>query len=84
MLSFAANATSPTADVTITAMNNDVDEDDVTVTVSGTTPSGVTGPGAVTLTITDDDGTRPTGQQVTLVPDRTRISEFGEVSTVFA
>ena len=84
MLSFAANATSPTADVTITAVNNDVDEDDVTVTVSGTTPSGVTGPGAVTLTITDDDGTGPTGQQVTLVLDRTRIPEFGGVSMVTA
>ena len=83
MLSFAANATSPTADVTITAVNNDVVGANPTVTVSGTTPSGVTGPGAVTLTITDDDETGPTGQQVTLVLDRNIIDEGG-VSMVTA
>ena len=76
MLSFAANATSPTADVTITAVDNEVDAADQTVTISGTTPSGVAAPADVTLTITDDDGTAPTGQQVTLVLDRTRIPEF--------
>ena len=84
MLSFAANARSATAGVTITAVDNEVDAADQTVTISGTTPSGVAAPAAVTLTITDDDGTGPTGQQVTLVLDRTRIPEFQGVSTVSA
>ena len=51
-LSFAANATSATADVTITAVDNSVDAADQTVTISGTTPSGVTAPADVMLTIT--------------------------------
>ena len=83
-LSFAANATSATAGVTITALNNDVDAPDQTVTVSGATPSGVTAPVAVMLTITDDDDPPPSGQQVTLVLDVTRITEEEGVSTVTA
>ena len=83
-LSFAANAPSATAGVTITAVDNDVDAADQIVTVSGTTPSGVTAPGDVMLTITDDDDPPATGQQVTLVLDRTRIPEAEGVSTVTA
>ena len=83
-LSFAANGTSSTGTVTITAVDNDVDAADKTVTVSGTTPSGVTAPAARTLTITDDDGPTTTSQQVSLVLDRTRITEAGGVSTVTA
>ena len=83
-LSFAANATDATAGVTITAVDNDVDAPDQTVMVSGATPSGITAPADVMLTITDDDDPPPTGQQVTLVLDRTRINEAGGVSTVTA
>ena len=84
-LSFAANATSATAGVTITAVDNDVDAADQMVTISGTTTAtGVTAPADVMLTITDDDGATPTGQQVTLVLDRNSITEAGGVSTVTA
>ena len=42
--------------VTLTAVDNDVDADDNTVDVTGTTPNPqVTGPAAATLTIEDDD-----------------------------
>ena len=55
-LSFTANATSSTGTVTITAVNNDVNAADKTVTVSGTASiNTVTAPSDVTLTITDDD-----------------------------
>ena len=83
-LSFAANATDATAGVTITAVDNDVDAPDQTVMVSGATPSGVTAPGDVMLTITDDDDPPATGQQVTLVLDRNRITEAAGVATVTA
>ena len=83
MLSFAANARSATADVTITAVDNEEVGANPTVTVSGTTPSGVTAPTAVTLTITDDDGAATTST-VTLELDDSRISEEAGVSTVTA
>ena len=56
-LSIAAGETTSTGLVTITAVNNDVDALDKTVTVSGTAVNdqGVTNPDSVTLTITDDD-----------------------------
>ena len=56
-LTIAAGATSSTGTVTITAVDNTRDEDDKSVTVSGTAQntSGVTGPANRTLTITDDD-----------------------------
>ena len=55
-LSFAADATTSTGIVTITAVNDDVDAADQTVTVSGTASiNTVTAPSDLTLTITDDD-----------------------------
>ena len=57
VLTFPANATVSTGAVTITAVNNDVDAPDKTVTVKGELSSGArpTAPDDVTLTITDDD-----------------------------
>ena len=56
ILSFGANATTSTGTVTITAVNDDVDAADQTVTVSGTASiNTVTAPSDLTLTITDDD-----------------------------
>ena len=82
-LSFAANATSATADVTITAVDNSVDAADQTVTISGTTPSGVTAPADVMLTITDDDGAATTPRvSMSLAP--TSIDEAGGTSTLTA
>ena len=56
-LQFAANETASTGTVTISAVDNAVDEDDKTVTVSGTVLAGaeVLVAAAQTLTITDDD-----------------------------
>ena len=57
VLSFAANDTSSTGIVTITAVNNSVDAPAKTITVSGELSSGTSlrAPDDVTLTITDDD-----------------------------
>ena len=56
-LTIAAGATSSAGTVTITAVDNSADENDKSVTVSGsaTNTRGVTNPSSVTLTITDDD-----------------------------
>ena len=57
-LTFAANATESTGTVTITPVNNNDNERDKVITVSGTVAAGVTGvtgPADVTLTIEDDD-----------------------------
>ena len=56
-LHFAANETASTGTVTISAVDNAVDEDDKTVTVSGSVLAGaeVFAPAVQTLTITDDD-----------------------------
>ena len=55
-LSFASGATESTGGVTITAVDNEVDAPDKSVTVSGAVSlEGVTAPAAVTLTIADDD-----------------------------
>ncbi len=55
-LTIAAGATTSTGAVTITAVDNDVDAANKTVTVSATASGGgVADPSAVTLTITDDD-----------------------------
>ena len=56
-LTIAAGGTTSTGLVTVTAVNNDVDAPDKTVTVSGTAQNGM-GVGvvsSVTLTLTDDD-----------------------------
>ena len=68
--------------VTVTAVNNNVDTPDRTVTVSGsvTGGNGVPAPSDRTLTITDDEGA-PT---VALVLSPSSISENGGVSTVTA
>ena len=56
-LTIAQGATSSTGTVTITAVDNDVDAPDKSVSVAGaaTNSLGVNGPADVTLTITDDD-----------------------------
>ncbi len=56
-LTIPAGETASTGEVTITAVNNDVDAPHKTVTVSATATNArrVTGPDAVTLTITNDD-----------------------------
>ena len=55
-LSIAAGATTSTGTVTITAVDNSVDTENKTVTVSGVASGGnVSNPANQTLTITDDD-----------------------------
>ena len=61
-LIIAANATASTGTVTITAVNNDMRTASKQVTVSGSAAGGgVANPASVTLTVTDNDGTLPTG-----------------------
>ena len=57
VLSFAANATTSSGTVTITAANNDVDAADKTIIVRGGIPSGIRpkAPQPVALTIADED-----------------------------
>ena len=57
-LTIAAGATTSTGAVTITAVDNNDDEPNKSVTVSGTASggNGVTAPSSVTLTIRDDEG----------------------------
>ena len=75
VLTIAAGATTSTGRVTITAVDNDVDAPDKTVTVSGAASggNGVADPSDVTLTITDDEGA-PT---VTLALSPSSIAESG-------
>ena len=87
VLSFAANATQSTGEVTVTAIDNDEDAPDKTVTVSGSVSlTGVADPSHVTLTITDDDDEPPppVSAVVTLVLTPDTIDENGGVSTVTA
>ena len=81
-LTIAAGSTVSAGTVTITAIDNSVDEPDKSVTVSATVSGGrgVDAPSARTLTIADDDGT-PT---VTLSLSSSSISEDGGVSMVTA
>ena len=61
-LTIAANATASTGTVTVTAVNNDMRTASKQVTVSGSAAGGgVANPASVTLTVTDNDGTLPTG-----------------------
>ena len=85
-LSFAADATASTGEVTITAVDNDVDAPDKTVTVSGSVSlDGVGAPANVTVTITDDDEpVAPETPAVTLVLTPDSIGENGGASTVTA
>ena len=73
-LTIAAGQTESAGTVTITAVNNDVESADKTVTVSGvaTNADGVTGPQAVDLTIEDDE--QPS-TEVTLTVSPGSISE---------
>ena len=77
VLTVAAGATTSTGAVTITAVDNDVEAPDKTVTVSATATNtqGITAPPDVTLTITDN--VAPTG---TLTVDDT-TPEVGETLT---
>ena len=80
-LTISAGTTASTETVTITAVNNDVDAPNKTVTVSGTASGGgVSNPADQTLTITDDEGA-PT---VSLTLNPTSIGEAGGVSRVTA
>ena len=82
-LTIAAGATTSTGEVTITAVDNDVDAPDKEVRVSAAAASnsqGVTGPADEALTIRDDDGT----PMVTLVLAPASIEEDGGVSMVTA
>ncbi len=67
-LTIAAGATASTGTVKITAVNNNVDAPDKSVTVSATASGGgVTNPDNQTLTITDDDAA-PTGITLSVSP----------------
>ncbi len=82
-LTFAANATTSTGLVTVTAVNNATDAPNKSVTVSGTASDslGLTNrPPNVTLAITDDDAA-PTA---TLALNPASVSENGGLSTVSA
>ena len=86
-LSFAADATQSTGEVTIAAVDNDEDAPDKTVTVSGTVSlEGVTAPPDAALTITDDDVTEPPVDMpaLALVLSPASIGENAGVSTVTA
>ena len=75
-LNFAADATDSTGEVTITAVDNDEDAPDKTVTVSGTVSlEGVTAPPDATLTITDDDEPPPVERGVEISPTALTIGE---------
>ena len=72
-LSFAANAAESTGEVTIAAVDNDVDAADKTVRVTGSvSAAGIEAPVDATLTIADDDEASST---VTLTVTPQRIGE---------
>ena len=78
-LSFAANATGSTGEVTIAAVDNDVDAADKTVRVSGSVSlPGVLAPAEATLTIVDGD----TVAVLTLEVAPATIAEDGGTATV--
>ena len=66
-LTIAAGSTASTGTVTVAANDNSTDEPDKSVTVTATVSGGhgVAAPSAVTLTITDDDGTSVVGDPAT-------------------
>ena len=80
-LTIAANTKSGSAPFTLTPMNDDIDEPNETVTVSGTAAVLADGVIAATLTITDNDSP-PTLAGLEL--SETRISESGGTATVTA
>ena len=66
-LTIAAGSTASAGTVTVAANDNSTDEPDKSVTVTATVSGGhgVAAPSAVTLTITDDDGTSVVGDPAT-------------------
>ena len=80
-LTFAANATASTGEVTITAVDNGVDAADKSVVVTGTASRPeIAAPEAATLTIEDDEA----APVVTLELEPGSIGEAGGVSGVTA
>ena len=81
-LTISANAKSGTARFTLTPEDDDIDEPNETVTVSGTAAlsDGVT---SATLTITDNDNP-PTLDRLELEAEEDRIEESGETTTLTA
>ena len=81
-LTIAAGSTASTGTVTVTAVDNQVDSPDKTVTIGGTATGGlgVADPSAQELTITDDEET----PVVTLSLSPSTIAENGGSSTVTA
>ena len=82
-LTFAANATTSTGLVTVTAVNDATDSPDKSVTVSGTASDSLglaNDPANVTLTIADDDA----APGAALALDPASVSEAAGVSTVTA
>ena len=76
----ATGATS--GSVTVTAVDDTLDDDDETVVVDITNVTGATGTGVATITITDDD--EPAGPTVALAVDNEAIAEAGGVATFTA
>ena len=73
-----AESTSGTATFTLIPVDDDIDESDETITVSGTTHSGLTlTPEALTVTITDDDE-----RGVTVMPTALTLTEGGDPNDV--
>ena len=80
-LTIAAGSTTSTGTVTITAVDNIIDEPNKSVTVSGSASNsdGVKQPADLTLTITDDDAT-PTS--ITLTVDDNDVAEDDGATTI--
>ena len=86
-LHFAANSTTSTGAVTMTALDNTAGGADTQIAVSGSvsapgTAAGVREPEAVTLTILDDDNDPPTARNMTVRTDEDisytfKVSDFG-------
>ena len=90
VLSFAANATESTGVVTITAVDNGAEEDDLEVTVSGTLGAGasdVSGPMDLTLTILDDEApsrpAQPTQPAGTASIQKPWLARFGRMTAQY-
>ena len=68
--------------ITVTAVDNDVDAPDATVTLSGTVAeAGVAGPVSVTLTIVDDDEPVTTNRPATGAPAISGTAQVGQTLT---
>ena len=83
-LVIAARSTASTGAVTLTAVNNDVQEAaNKTVTVSGTASGGndVSAPAGLTLTITDNDGSVPTGGGTSWRNPNTELTDWDVTTT---